>query len=349
MERRKLGSSDLYVGKIGLGCWAFGGGNYWGEQNQKDVDRVVHGALDLGVNYFDTAEVYNEGASENSLGIALKGRRSEAVIGTKVSPANTEPSALRKHCEESLRRLDTDYIDLYMLHWPISSNSIKHYSDDACLIASPPSLLGAMETLNALKKEGKVREIAVSNHGVNQMRQVLVTGSKIVANQLAYNLFSRAIEANVLPMCVKQNIGIIAYMPLQQGLLTGKYEHADEIRPMLARSRHFYHGRGSGSRHGEDGAEAEIFQALAGIRDIAQELQIDMSVLALSWVIANPAITTAIVGARNANQLASNLAAAKYQLDESTRLRLDNITRPVLGKLGDNPDYYQNRLNSRID
>ncbi|GMA61087.1 aldo/keto reductase [Alicyclobacillus fastidiosus] len=349
MEYRKLGVSNLQLGTIGLGCWAFGGGSYWGEQNQKDVDRVVHEALECGINYFDTAEVYNEGASEISLGKALQGRRNEAIVGTKITPANTEPATLRKHCEESLARLNTDYIDVYVLHWPISPHSIEHFSDDARLFVSPPSIDEAFHTLRSLQAEGKIREIAISNHGVKQMKQVLGTGTKIVANQLAYNLLSRAIESSILPLCIERGVGVIAYMPLQQGLLTGKYHRPEAMKPMQARSRHFHHTRGSGTRHGENGAEQEVFQAISEIRHIAEEMHVDMSVLALSWVISNPAVTTAIVGCRNTKQLENNLQALDCPLDLSTLSKLNDITLPVLEKLGDNPDYYENRLNSRIE
>src|SRR5208282_1318175 len=111
MEYRKLGKSDLHVSVLGVGTWPFGGGDYWGAQNQDDVDQVVHRALDLGINFFDTAEMYNNGASETSLGIALKGQRDRAIIGSKVTPANAAPDTMRKSCEQSLKRLGTDYID----------------------------------------------------------------------------------------------------------------------------------------------------------------------------------------------------------------------------------------------
>ena len=123
---------------LGAGCWAFGGGEYWGARNQQDVDNVVAHSLDWGVTYFDTAEAYNDGASESSLGQALKGKRDRAIIGTKVSPCNCYPDALVEHCEASLRRLCTDTIDLYMVHWPIHPHAVRHFTDDAAIIENPP-------------------------------------------------------------------------------------------------------------------------------------------------------------------------------------------------------------------
>lgn len=334
MQKRKLGDSNISVSVIGIGCWQFGGGQYWGPQNQQDVNQVVHQALDAGVNFFDTAELYNDGDSEVSLGIALQGRRSEAVIGSKISPSNMQPATLRQHCEQSLNRLGTDFLDLYMVHWPMTSE--------------PQHVQEAFHTLQSLQQEGKIRHIGLSNHGIGQMRQVRDTGTAFVANELPYNLLSRAIEVELLPHCMQEQIGVIAYMPLQQGLLTGKYASTDEVKPMLARSRHFHHLSGDGTRHGEDGAEVEINSALPELAIIAGELGISISELALAWVIANPAISTTIVGCRNEQQLKMNLQGAYITLDPAVIERLNKMTEPVLDKLGSSPDYYENRAKSRI-
>src|SRR5262245_1605212 len=128
LRMRQAGAADLYLSIMGLGCWAFGGGQYWGKRDQSAVDAVVQRAGDLGVNYFDTAESYNVGRSEESLGEAIRNLpRAKLVIGTKVSPANVAPGILETHCEASLKRLRTDYIDLYMVHWPIKLHSIHHF------------------------------------------------------------------------------------------------------------------------------------------------------------------------------------------------------------------------------
>ena len=220
MEKRACGRLGIEVSVLGIGCWSFGGGDYWGAQEESDVRAVVHAALDHGVTYFDVAETYNAGRSEESLGRALKGRRAEAVIGSKVSPSHTEPAVLRAHCEASLRRLQTDYVDLYMVHWPITQYSVND----------------AFATLRDLQSEGKIRAIGVSNFGVQQLAEALDMGAPIQVNQLCYNLLSRAIEVGILPLCRRKGIAVLGYMPLMQGLLTCKYRTPDEMPDVRVRA-----------------------------------------------------------------------------------------------------------------
>ena len=271
------------------------------------------------------------------------------MIGTKVTPANAAPHSLRNSCEQSLKRLGTDYIDVYMLHWPINPHAIEHFSNDPTVIANPPSVAEAFATLKTLKQEGKIREIGMSNHGIKQMQAVLASMDDVVTNEMPYNLFSRAIEESIIPFCEQHKLGIIAYMPLLQGLLTGQYSNAAEVAPMRARSRHFHHGHGKGSRHGEDGAEREIFESVAAIKDIAARQHVPMATLSLAWVIANKNMTTTIVGSRNTEQLALNVKAVDYKIPVEVVDHLKVITQPILEKLGNNPDYYENRNNSRIE
>ena len=182
MKKKKLGKSDIDVSVMTVGCWPFGGGEYWGEQSQKDVDSVVHAALDLGVNTFDTAEMYNSGESERSLGIALRERRDEAVVISKIGPSNCHQ--VRKHCVESLRRLGIDYLDVYMLHWPINKLAVEHFTSDPSIIAAPPTVEEAYAQLDALKKEGLIRSIGMSNFGRGQMEEVVRTGVQVDVNEM---------------------------------------------------------------------------------------------------------------------------------------------------------------------
>ncbi|MFZ7942550.1 aldo/keto reductase [Neobacillus sp. 19] len=348
MEKRRLGIANLDISVIGMGCWQYGGGNYWGEQSQKDVNEVVRLALDQGVNYFDTAEMYNDGESESSLGKALKGRRDQAIIGTKVSPSNAYSKDLINSCNDSLRRLQTDYIDLYMLHWPINEVSIRHFTEDHKIINNPPHIEEVLSTLDKLKKDGKIRYIGVSNHGISQLSDMTKLGVDIVSNELPYNLFSRSIEEEILPFCSNNNIGVIGYMPLQQGLLTGKINSINQVNPTRATSRHFHHSRSNNARHSENGAENEVNEALNKIKAISEDLGIEMAVLSLAWAISNKGIATSIVGARNKEQLILNLRGATYKLTPGIIHELNNITLPILKKLGCNPDYYENRKRSRV-
>jgi aryl-alcohol dehydrogenase-like predicted oxidoreductase len=346
----KLGKSDIEVNPIGMGCWAYGGGEYWGEQSQNEVDNIVRKALDMGLNLFDTAEAYNNGASEESLGKALKGVRHKAVVCSKVSPSNARPEALRRHCEASLKRLGMDYLDIYMLHWPINHNAVKHYTDDMDILSNLPDVRDAFETFTALQKEGKIRHIGVSNFGVKQMAEAKATGANIILNEIAYNIFSRAIEKDIVPYCLDNEIAIIGSMALQQGLLAGIYATAGDVPHHQAHSRHFRQDRGLGtSRHNGNGAEKEIFEAIGQLKDIASELNVHIAQMAIAWVLAKPGIKCTLAGSRNISELEANVKAGLLNLGSEIIGRIDSISEPVLKKLGYNPDYYESEENSRIE
>lgn len=325
MERRVLGRTALQVSALGLGCWPLGGGGGWGEQDERDSIATIHAALDRGINLLDTAEAYSDGHSEEVVGKALAGgRRSEAIIATKISPRNAASQTLRAHCEASLRRLQTDYIDLYQVHWPLPDERVDE----------------AMSTLCSLQDEGKVRAIGVSNHGVQQLSRVLQTGTPIVSNQLCYSLISRAIEFEIVPLCRENGIGILAYMALMQGLLTGKYATLDDVPPFRARTRHFSSDRPQVS-HGEPGHEAETSAALGRIRAIADDLGLPMAHVALAWTAAKPGISSVLVGSRTPAQLERNAAAADVALAPETVAALDEATEALHRAMGANADYFQ--------
>jgi len=349
IQRRRIGLSDVYVHPMGMGCWSYGGGDYWGAQSQRDVNEIVDLALDRGMNLFDTAEAYNDGGSEKSLGLALKGKRGKAVVCSKVSPSNACPDTLRRHCEDSLQRMGTDYIDIYMLHWPINALAVRHFTDDEELIAAPPSVQQAFGTLAKLKKEGKIRYIGVSNFGPEQLREAMGTGAGIVMNEITYNILSRSIEAEIVPLCAQNDISVIGSMALQQGLLTGIYKKAEDVPPHQAHSRHFAQSRGqNASRHFEDGCEPEMFEAIDRLRKLSSELHYSMAALSIAWVLSKPGIAATLIGSRNKNELADNITASEISLDASIIKEIDDLSLPVLQKLGNNPDYYENSKNSRI-
>ena len=195
MQLRRCGKSDVEVSVLGIGVWSFGGreGDYWGAQDGKEAEAVVAAALDCGVNYFDTAEMYNDGRSEEAFGRALGRRRGEAVIGTKIMPANCSPEGVREHCEASLRRLGTDYVDIYMVHWPVRDYPAA-------------DVFGA---LGELRAGGKIRSVGVSNFGPAQLAEAMATGVRIDANQVNYSLLSRAIELEILPFCRAHDVGVV--------------------------------------------------------------------------------------------------------------------------------------------
>jgi aryl-alcohol dehydrogenase-like predicted oxidoreductase len=345
MELRPSGKSGLKLPMLGMGCWAYGGGEYWGAQSQEDVNAVVRCAVDHGCNFFDTAEAYNDGASETSLGLALRGiPRAAAIIGTKISPSNTSPRTLVEHCEASLRRLGTDYLDLYMVHWPITAHSIKHFSSETRLA---PSVAEAFATLERLRRAGKIRFIGVSNFGRAKLAEALATGVEIVINELPYSLLTRAIEIEILPFCREQGIGVLGYMSLMQGVLAGLYATLADVPVWQRRTRHFDSRRTPQCRHGLPGAEPETNAALENIRAIARKHGLTMPELALKWAFAGKGITSSLCGSRNIKELEMNVKAASDPLAQETVDELNRATQPLLEKLGLSFDYYENPANDR--
>jgi len=340
------GPNTLMLPDIGVGCFSFGGGAYWGEQSPKDVDEVVGRALELGLDLFDTAETYNDGASEAALGQALAGRRNSAQIASKGQPDFAYRGTLRERCEASLRRLKTDYIDIYMLHWPLNSNAMLHYTDDLEKLRNPPTIVEALETMDRLRAEGKIRHVGISNFGVAQMKEAVAVGVPIAVNELAYGLLMRAAEAEVLPFCDECGIGVFGYMPLSQGLLSDKVSTLNELPPARTRTRHF-RGDRSGSRHGGKGFEDETMSTIEALRREARTAGIDLSDLALAWAISNPRITSVLVGARNLGQLERNFRATQIVIDPALSRRLEDITRPLALCLGNSIDYFQGLEDSR--
>jgi len=333
---------------MGIGCWSFGGGEYWGAQDQKDVEAVVKTALDAGCNYFDTAETYNNGESERSLGKALGRRRAEPVICTKTEPKYAHRTDLRRKCDEALVRLGSDYIDIFMIHWPLNRPSIRQHTSDPAVLNRPPTADEAFGALMELRAEGKIRHIGASNFGVQQLTEALATGADIAVNQLAYNLLARAIEDRIAPLCLERGVGIIGYMPLMQGLLSDKVSTLDDMSPERTRTRHFS-SRRTGVRHGEPGFEAETMEAIEAIRVIARDANLSVSRLAIAWAAAHPAMTCVLAGARNSQQVQDNIRGANIRLSDPILRALDAATRPLMEKWGPSPDLWNNAVNNRIE
>lgn len=329
MQMRQLGNSSLMVSPVGVGFWGIVGGDYWGAQDESDTINAVHAALDAGINLFDTAEGYGDGYSEEMLGRALKGRRAEAIIATKVGQQNLAPADVRAACERSLKRLDTDVIDLYQVHWPRRDIPFA-------------DTMGALEDL---QREGKIRVIGVSNFGKRDMPDMLACG-RYDANQLPYSLLWRAIEFDIQPQCVEHNIGILPYSPLNQALLTGRYQSADDMPHSRTRTRHFRPDRPD-SRHNTPGFEDETFAALDAIRAICADIGQAMVHVAIAWLLHKPAVASVLAGARNPQQVESNVQAGTLSLSPQTMQRLDEATADLKAKLGGDPDMWGTGERSR--
>ena len=321
MQYRALGKrDDIQVSTIALGCWPFAGGNVWGEQDDAQSVAAVHAALDEGINFIDTAEGY--GRSEEVLGRGLKGRRHQAIVATKVSEANLGADDVIKACERSLRALQTDYIDLYQIHWPNRGVPLAETA-------------GA---LDSLLSDGKIRAFGVCNFAEQDLSEMIALSS-CVTDQMPYNLAWRGIERAVLPLCRANGIGVICYSPLAQGILTGRYANADEVPEGLARSRHFADERPL-SHHGEPGLEEELFTAVAKIRSIAADLGEPMAAVALAWARQQAGVTSLLVGARNADEVRRNIPSLELTLSEDVLQQLALATEPIKEGLGDNLDMW---------
>lgn len=313
----------MQVSVLALGCWPFAGGEFWGEQNTADAFATVQSALDAGINFFDTAYAYEEGESERILGQALRHRRSEAIIATKLGGSHTRPDLLREACRRSLSNLNVDCIDLYQIHWPDWTVPARE----------------TVDALQELRNLGWIRYFSVCNYGVRDFNEICSL-AQVPSNQLPYSLLWRVIEPEILPMCRERKAGVICYSPLMQGILTGRYSGPEEVPEGLARTRLFSSSR-SHADHGEAGCEELVFQAVAAIGKIADEESLSMAELALAWVLHQPGVACALVGARNPQELALNLPSLNVSLSEEVQRRLTKVTEPLRRQLGCNPDMWE--------
>ena len=305
MQTRKLGNSDLMITPVGFGAWAIGGAGYdfgWGPQDDADSIAAIHRALELGVNWIDTAAVYGIGRSEEVVARALKEwRGSHPYVFTKcamrwyakgsVSKVH-KANSIRQECEDSLRRLQTDVIDLYQIHWPPENDG--------------PQLEESWQTLAGLQKEGKVRWIGVSNHSVEQIKR-LEKIAQVTSDQPPYSLLRRKIETDLLPHCEQRGIGVIVYSPMLSGLLTGAMtrERAENLPADDWRTRN------PEFREPKLSKNLELVERL---RAVGTRYGRTPGEVAIAWTLRLPAVTGAIVGARNAKQTEGVMRAGELKL-----------------------------------
>ncbi len=285
MKYVELGRSGLKISKIGLGTWQIGSG-YWGwgsEFGENEAINLIRKALELGVNFIDTAETYGGGLSEKIVGEAIGGSRENVVVATKLWVTRLTYKQAMKAIDRSLKRLGTDYVDLYFIHWPIPRFFLR-------------SVLKAMEKL---VDEGKVLSIGLSNFSLRQLRETreMLKKHDVSAVQVHYNLLERKIERNIIPYCLKEKICVLAYSPLAQGLLTGKYGRNRMPRTWKRRiGLFFYYGR----------VTKKLGRILPVLSEIAREKNKEISQIALSWVTRHQNVV-AIPGAKKVKQLVLNV------------------------------------------
>lgn len=306
METRQIGTSDVKISPILMGTWQAGKQHWVGIEDAETI-RAIRAAFDVGITAVDTAEVYGNGHSEAVVAQALSDVRDQVTYATKVFANHLKYEQVIEACEGSLKRLQTDYIDLYQIHWPAGA-----FKTEIVPIAE------TMSALNKLKEQGKIRAIGVSNFSRTQLEEAAQYG-RIDSLQPPYSLFWRQVEDEIIPCCIQHKISILAYSPLAQGLLTGKFGRSHEFAPGDHRSKNKLF-------NGENYERAQL--ALDKLRPIAERHQCTLAQLSLAWLIAQPQ-THAIAGARNAEQSTQNAQAAQVQLTSQDLEEMDAIGRSV--------------------
>lgn len=314
MEYRRLGKSELNVSVIGLGTWPLGEIN-WGHISESDAIATTQKAIDGGINLIDTAPVYGDGRSEEIVGKAIKGRRQQLVIATKCGVRmkgidlinDLKPKSIRKEVEISLKRLDTDVIDLYQCHWPDPNTPIED----------------TMAEMAKMKAEGKIRYIGVSNFDAALLKRAKKV-IPIASNQVQYSLLNRAIENELIPFCQEQDIGILAYGPMGGGILTGKYKEKPKFEKGDARTFMY--------NYYEEPMWSKVQALLKAMEQIAERHDKPVNQVAINWARQQPGITSALVGARSPQQAEANAAAGAWQLSTEEMASLRKALKQALGE-----------------
>ncbi len=324
MQYRQLGSSDLRASVVTFGAWAIGGWKWGGAMDDAEAVRAMQRGIDLGITCIDTAAVYGMGHSERLVGEAIKGRRDEVIVATKCgvrwdidcghfvfdstlddgTPVEIRryigPESIKYECEQSLKRLDIDVIDLYQCHQPDFTTPV-------------PDSMGAMLEL---QQEGKIRHIGVSNFTVDLLGECL-EHVNLVSNQPLYNPLERDIEKDVLPFCIEHNVSVLAYSPIAQGLMTGKVTMDREFpEEDNRRDKPWF----------QPANRRRVLDMLDTLKPIAGDHGATLAQLALNWVFSQRGVTCAIAGARNVRQVEENAKAADFELsDEELTLIRDAV------------------------
>ena len=327
MEHRQLGQSEIQLSSITFGAWAIGGW-MWGGADKRDAVAAIHKAVDVGMTSIDTAAIYGQGHSESIVGEALEGRRHEVEILTKFglrwdtdrgqhyfdsTDNQGRPISIHRYagkasvieeCENSLKRLRTDYIDLYQHHRPDPTTPIEE----------------TMEALGILLEQGKIRTAGVSNYSLDETKQALAA-LPIVCNQVPYSMLERDIEDDLAPYCQEHRISILAYSPLQRGILTGKIKPGHVFADTDHRSDQYFF---------QPGNHEKVMDFLAEIQPIADQRGITLSQLVINWTLHRPGITIALAGARDPRQVEENAAAADFRLSVSETEQIDTALEKLV-------------------
>jgi aryl-alcohol dehydrogenase-like predicted oxidoreductase len=317
----KLGNTDLEITEIAFGAWAIGGW-MWGGNDKKDSLRALDASVDMGITSIDTAPVYGFGLSEEIVGESIQGKRDRVQILTKFgliwdskqgvyhfssqkddgTPVDiyryAAKESILRECEESLRRLKTDYIDLYQIHWPDPSTPIEE----------------TMEAIELLIKQGKIRAVGVSNYSTEEMERA----GKVInlaSNQVAYSMVKREIEKDIVPYSVKNNVGILVYSPLQRGILAGKVKSLNHFNEGDSRPNTPFYRE-------ENITKINLF--LDRISPLANSKSVSLAQLVLRWTLQRPGISCILAGARNEEQLIENAGTLEFELSGEEMASIDH-------------------------
>jgi aryl-alcohol dehydrogenase-like predicted oxidoreductase len=316
MKTRRLGNTDLDITLLGFGAWAIGGSGWafgWGSQDDRESIAAIREAIDLGINWIDTAAIYGLGHSEEVVAAALEGVRNRPYVFTKCERVWNErgeigkslkADSIRRECEASLKRLRVDVIDLYQIHWPEPAEDVEE----------------GWETLNRLKAEGKVRWIGVSNFDAAQLARAS-TIAPVASLQPPYSMLRRDIEESILPYCLAHGIGTIVYSPMQSGLLTGSWSQ-ERMAALPADD-----WRKEKNRHFQPPLFERNLQLVEVLRAIAARHGATPGQVAIAWTLRLPAVTAAIVGARKPGQLRDLLPAATLTLTATDLAAIDDFLK----------------------
>ncbi len=309
LEKRQLGTSELQISPIALGTWAMGATvETWGHVDDRESIAAIHQALDLGINLIDTAPIYGLGHSETIIGNVITGRRDEVILATKcgllfpksnneLPPRCLKSESVLQECDASLRRLRTDYIDLYQCHWSDPETDIRE----------------TMEAMRTLLDLGKIRAIGVSNFGCEQISQAREF-APIVALQPPFSMLHLHAAGDLIPYCVENDMGVLPYSPLAKGLLTGKFTETSTMEGIRARDPEFL-----GDRYREN------LRIVESLRQIAQDYGKSIAQLAINWTAYYPGITAPIVGAKRPSQVRDNAGGVGWKLADDDRKKIDTL------------------------
>ncbi len=305
--------SDKSLNQLALGCWAFGGTQWAGQDDADSIDAMEQ-SFAKGINHFDTARGYGKGRSERVVGNFIKDKRDSIFLATK-NGARPDKKQYAEAIDESLKTIGTDYIDLYYIHWPKSDTDLRP----------------TMEALEEARSAGKIRSIGVSNFSVEQTRQVMEAGT-INAHQLCYNLFWRWDEEDIIPFCAENDIAVVTYSSIAQGILTGKFPRHPEFKEGDSRANTVFF---------DENVWPHIYEGVEKLKALAGQTMVPLTHMAIQWVAKQRGINSIIIGARNKSQAERNFQAMETEIPDAVFRQMTKISNDVIQYIPDTGNIFR--------